>query len=133
MSETKFNVKIIGILFNPKERKILIGKNKGDEYFSFVDGELKYDEELDQGLKRVTKEKTGHVIHNLGTIYANNMIEGKNTDTLELYFLCEINGGEEKRGEDVEEIRWIKANEFEELSNQKLPTRLKEYITNICG
>lgn len=53
----KFKVKIIGILFNPKARKILIGKNKGDKHLSFLEGDLKCDEELDIGLKRVAKRK----------------------------------------------------------------------------
>jgi ADP-ribose pyrophosphatase YjhB (NUDIX family) len=133
MVGTKFNVKIIGILFDPKERKFLVGKNKGEEYFSFIDGELKYDEELDVGLKRVVIEKTGYEVHNLGTIFARNRIDNQDTDMLELYFLCELKEGEEILGEIVEEIRWIKDHEFEGLTNQKLPPRLKEYINNICG
>jgi len=31
MGNGKFYVRIVGIIFNPKERKILIGKNKGDK------------------------------------------------------------------------------------------------------
>ncbi len=131
---TKFYVRLIGILFNPAERKILVGKNKEDEHFSFLDGELKYDEELDIGLKRVTKEKTGYEVHNLGAVFARNRINGENSETLELYFLCEpAEGQTHTLGEGVEEIKWIKAHEFEDLTNQKLPSRLKEYIINITG
>jgi len=133
MVGTKFNVKIIGILFDPKTRKFLIGKNKGEKYFSFVDGELKYDEELDVGLKRVILDKTGYRVHNLGTIFARNRINNQNTDILELYFLCEIKDGNQKLGEIVEEIRWIKAHEFKELTNKKLPSKLSEHIDHICG
>lgn len=133
MDNLKFNIKVIGVLFNPQEKKILVGKNKGEKLFSFVDGKLKYDEELDQSLKRIIKEKTGYEVHNLGTIYANNRINGENTDSIELFFLCEIEQGKEKLGENVEEIRWIKAEEFEELSQRKLPKRLQEYLKNICG
>ena len=133
MEGTKFNVRVVGILFDPAEKKILVGKNKGEGHFSFVDGELKYEEELDLGLKRVATEKTGYVVHNLGVIFVNNRIGGENTDTLELYFLCEVKKGEEKPGEKVEELRWIKAEEFEDLSNRRLPSRLQEYIKNICG
>ena len=132
MEGIKYTVRLIGILFNPAEKKILVGRNEGEEHFSLVDGELKYDEDLDLGLKRVTKEKTGYNVHNLGTVFArNNIVE--RPETLELYFLCEIKEGEETPGEKVEEIKWIKAEEFEDLSNQKLPSRLKEYISNICG
>ena len=133
MTGTKFNVNIIGILFNPQEKKILVGKNKDAEKFSFVDGELKYDEELDFGLKRVVNEKTGYEVHNLGVVFANNNIDEKATEDLELYFLCEVKGGSESSGANVEELRWIKAHEHEDLSGKKLPKRLREYIQNICG
>lgn len=123
----KFSVKVVGILFKPSERKILVGKNLNDKNFSFVEGELNYDEELDIGLKRITKEKTGYKIHNLGSIYAKNKIPGKK-DLLELYFLCEATEGKEKPGKNVQELKWIKPKQVEKILNQKLPTRLREYI-----
>src|SRR3989344_5808355 len=86
MESGKFYVRVIGIIFNPKERKILIGKNNGDKNYSFVDGELKYDEELNLGLKRVIKEKTGYEISNLGSIFAGL----RKKEELAIYFLCEI-------------------------------------------
>ena len=132
MEKTKFYVKVIGVLFNPENKKILVGKNKEDKYFSFLEGHLDQDEELDVGLKRITNKKTGYIIHNLGTIFARNNIEGKK-ETLEVYFLCEATEGQEKLAENIQEIKWIKAREFEELANQKLPSRLKEYILNITG
>src|SRR4030042_5066288 len=98
--DEKFKVKIIGILFNPKTRKILIGKNFGDKVFSFLEGDLKYNEELDNGLKRVAFEKTGYKVHNLGAVYAENMLKEK--DELRLYFLCEATEGSEKSGPKVE-------------------------------
>jgi ADP-ribose pyrophosphatase YjhB (NUDIX family) len=122
----KFKVKIIGILFNPQARKILIGRNKGEKELSFLEGELKYNEELDVGLKRVAKEKTGYKVHNLGAVYAENMLKKK--DELRLYFLCEATEGKEKLGSNVQEIKWIAPKKIEKLIKQKLPTRLKGYI-----
>jgi ADP-ribose pyrophosphatase YjhB (NUDIX family) len=125
----KFKVKIIGILFNPSTRRILVGKNKGDKNLSFLEGDLKYDEELDVGLKRVAREKTGYIVHNLGAVYARNKLKEK--DSLQIYFLCEATEGREKSGKRVAELRWVKPNEVEKLINEKLPTRLKEYILNL--
>ena len=51
----RFNVKIIGILFEPKSRKILVGKSKGDKKYSFLEEDLTYEEELDRCLKIVAK------------------------------------------------------------------------------
>ena len=128
--ENKFRVKITGILFEPKSRKILLGKNKGDKNFSFLEGDLKHNEELDIGLKKVAKQKTGYKIHNLGTIYAKNKIKNKK-DLLEIYFLCEATEGKEKPGPKVEKIIWIKPSEVEKKLKQKLPTRLKEYVLGL--
>ncbi len=128
--KNKFSVKIIGILFEPKSRKILLGKNHGDKNFSFLEGNLNQNEELDIGLKRVTKQKTGYKIHNLGAIYAKNKIKGKK-DLLELYFLCEATEGKEKHGPKVEKIIWVKPSEVEKKLKQKLPARLKEYILGL--
>ncbi len=122
----KFNVKIIGILFNPSAKKILIGKNNGDKNLSFLEGDLMYDEELDVGLKRVAKEKTGYIIHNLGAVYAENRLKDK--QALRIYFLCEATEGKETPGKKVAELKWINPKEIEKHLNKKLPTRLKEYV-----
>jgi ADP-ribose pyrophosphatase YjhB (NUDIX family) len=128
--ENEFKVKILGILFEPKSRKILVGKRKGDKYFSFLEGELNQNEELDVGLKRTTKEKTGYKIHNLGTIYAENCTDKK--DLLKLYFLCEATEGSERPGKNVEELIWVKPSEVEKKLNKKLPTRLKDHIIGLA-
>lgn len=125
----KFKVKIIGILFNPQARKILVGKNNGDKELSFLEGDLNCDEELDIGLKRTAKEKTGYIIHNLGAVYAENRLRDK--EALRIYFLCEATEGKEKPGKNVAEIKWINPKEIEKHLNKKLPTRLKEYIFNL--
>lgn len=123
----KFYVKVIGILFEPKSRMILVGKSYKDKVYSFLEGDLNYNEELDKCLKRMAKEKTGYKIHNLGAIYAKNKIKNKK-DVLELYFLCEATEGKEKKGKTVEELIWIKPKEVEKKLKEKLPTRLREYI-----
>jgi len=127
--EQKFKVKIIGILFNPSTRRVLVGKNKGDKNLSFLEGDLKYNEELDVGLKRTAKEKTGYIIHNLGAVYAENKLKKRNE--LQIHFLCEATEGKQKLGKKVVELRWIKPKEVEEKLREKLPTRLKEYILNL--
>ncbi len=130
MEQEKFIVKIIGILFDPEKRRILVGKGDKEEEFSFLEGNLKYNSELDIELKKIAKEKTGYKIHNLGAVYARNKIKNKE-EILELYFLCEATEGSEKPGANIEELIWIKPSEVEEKLNQKFPTRLKEYIINL--
>lgn len=129
MDKEKFRVKIIGILFNTATRQILVGKNKGDKTYSFVEGELGYEEELDACLKRVAKEKTGYKIHNLGAVYAENKLKEK--DKLKIHFLCEIAGGEKSPAKDVEELIWVKPEEVEKKLGEELPTRLHEYVNSL--
>jgi ADP-ribose pyrophosphatase YjhB (NUDIX family) len=129
--ENKFKIKIIGILFEPKSRKILIGKNQGDKKYSFLEGELNYKEELDKCLKRVAKEKTGYKVHNLGAVYVKNKIKNQK-DILEMYFLCEATEGKEKKGKKVEELKWIFPKNIEKELKEKFPPRLKEYILGLA-
>ena len=49
-----------------------------------------------------------------------------------IYFLCEIKNGKEIRGQEVKEIKWVKANEVENLIKEKLPGKLKEYLNSIA-
>lgn len=130
MEKDKFKVVVIGIIFDPKERKILVGKNKGDSSYSFLEGNLRQDEELDVGLKRVTFEKTGYKVHNLGAIYARNNIDDRK-DVLELFFLCEATEGNEKPGENVEELKWIKPSEVESTIDRELRATLRDYILGL--
>lgn len=129
MEEEKFYIKVIGIIFDTTTRKILIGKNKEDQNYSFLEGDLMQSEELDACLKRTVTEKTGYYVHNLGSIYAENMLKDKTK--VKLHFLCEIKAGDETPGEKVEELIWVKPSEVEEKLQVKLPSRLYEYITNL--
>lgn len=129
MEKHLFSIKIIGIVFDPAKRKILIGKGKKDNYHSFIEDNLRYNEELDVGLKRVTTEKTGYKVKNLGAVFARNCL--KNKDELHIYFLCEIAGGKERLTEHIEKLDWVSPSKVEEFLGEKLPTRLKEYILNI--
>ncbi len=127
MKGEKFYVKIIGIVFDPNQKKILIGKNKKDKDYSFVDGKLNHSKDLNESLKKIIKEKTGYYISNLGSIFAGV----KKKEELAIYFLCEIKEGREELGNGVKEIKWVKANEVENLINEKLPGKLKEYLKSI--
>ena len=48
MAEEKFLVKVVGIIFDPKKRKILIGRKKGEEKYSFIEEYLDYTLELEK-------------------------------------------------------------------------------------
>ncbi|MBU2612362.1 MAG: hypothetical protein KKB62_01425 [Nanoarchaeota archaeon] len=129
MEEKKFLVKIVGIIFDPKTRRILVGKGEGDTKYSFIEDDLDYGLELDKKLKKAALERTGYKIHNLGAVYAENMLQRE--DKLKIHFLCEATEGKEKPGKDVKELLWVKPSNVEDKLQVKLPTRLQEYLLNL--
>lgn len=129
MEKSVFHVRIVGIIFDPKKRMLLVEKDVGEGKYSFLEGDLEYEEEMDKTLKRMVREKTGYKVHNLGAIYAENVLSTK--DKLKIHFLCEATEGEEKAGENVQELVWVKPSQIEEKLEVKLPTRLREYLFNL--
>ena len=133
-SEGIFNVIVLGVVFDPKERKILIGKRKKDPYieeltWAFPGGKPGYDIELEESIKKEVKEETGLDIENLGTIFSKAYPERK--DLLAIYYLCEKTGGEEKVGGDFTELKWVNPEEVEKHFTTSFHPTLKEYILNL--
>ncbi|HDK41879.1 MAG TPA: NUDIX domain-containing protein [Candidatus Pacearchaeota archaeon] len=132
--ETKFSVILLGVIFDPKTRKILIGRRENDPEipeltWCFPGGELDYKEDLDKSLKEKIKLKTGYDVKNLGTIFTKTYPEKE--DLLSIYFLCEVFKGEEKPGEDMVELKWVSPEEIEKHFTTSFHPRLKEYIMNL--
>lgn len=132
--EEDFKVVLLGIIFNPAKKKILIGRRENDPNvpeltWCFPGGKLRHGESLDKTLKHKIKLKTGYDIKNLGAVFANTA-PGKK-DLFIVYFLCEAFKGEEKAGDDLVELKWISPDKLEEYRKRPLNTRLKEYIMNL--
>lgn len=128
-------VNVLGIVFDPKTRKILIGKRENDPYikelsWSFPGGRPEYDEELEDGLKREIKKKTGLNVESLGAVFARAVPEKK--EFLIIYYLCEVIDGEEKAGEKFVELKWVEPEEVEKYFTTSFHSELKEYIMNIA-
>ena len=129
-----FGVVLLGIIFDPEKRKILIGKRENDINipklsWCFPGGRLSHGEELDKVLKKKIKEKTGYEIKNLGTIFSKTYPEKE--DILSVYFLCEVFKGKEKIGGDLKELKWVNPEELEKHFTTSFHPRLKEYIMNL--
>lgn len=125
---------LLGVIFDPKNKKILIVKRKKDPYipkltWAFPGGRPDYDEDLEDSLKKIIKEKIGLDIANLGSIFAKTYPEKR--EFLSIYYLCEVVGGEEKLEEGIEEIKWVSPEELEKHFTTSFHPRLKEYIMNL--
>ena len=134
-TKSPFHVILLGILFDPAKRKILIAKRreKNEDIenltWQFPEGRLRNGEDIDKVLKAKIKEKTGYEIKNLGSVFYKTYPEKK--DLLGVYFLCETVGGEEKPANDFVELKWVSPDEIESYFTASFPTRLKEYLNNL--
>lgn len=129
-----FNVILLGIIFDPKTKKILIGKRRKDAYlaklsWSFPGGRLNHREDVEKALKERIKEKTGLRIENLGSVFSKVYPEKK--EFLSIYFLCEVISGKEKTGKDFLELKWVRPEEIEKHFTTSFHPHLKEYILNL--
>jgi len=130
----EFSIILLGIIFDPKKRKILIGRRENDLYvpqltWSFPGGRANSQEELEQTLKKKIKLKTGLEVANLGSIFSKIYPEKK--DLVAIYYLCEVVGGKESPSDDLLELKWISPEEMEKYSTTSLHPHLKEYILNL--
>lgn len=129
-----FKVLLLGVIFDAKEKKILIGKRKKDPYtpkssWVFPGGDANHEKDLDKTLKDHLKKQTGLEVKNLGSIFVKTYPQKGNL--LAIYFLCEAKKGKLKEGDLLSELKWISPPEIREYFECELHTRLKEYIDNI--
>lgn len=135
-----FLVLVLGIIYDPKERKILIGRRKNDPdipelSWAFPGGRPEYGEELDDAVKREIKEETDLDVENLGPVYAKTYPEKK--DFLAIYYLCENNSVKDISEQKLEprdnfqELKWVEPEELENHFTTSFHPHLKEYILNL--
>ncbi|MFH1607584.1 MAG: NUDIX domain-containing protein [archaeon] len=129
-----FEVIILGIIFDPKEKKILIGKRENDPEipqltWCFPGGNANFREDIDKTLKKTLKLKTGYKVKNLGAIFSKTYPEKENL--LAVYFLTEVFSGKEKPGEDIIELKWVSPKELENYFTTSFHPKLKEFLTDL--
>lgn len=125
---------VLGIIFDTRTKKILIGKRKKDPEiegltWAFPGGRPEHGEELEDSIKRTIKEKTGYETESLGVIFAKTYPEKR--DLLAIYYLCEMTGGEEILSEDFSEIKWVEPKEVKEYFTTSFHPKLREYIEDL--
>jgi ADP-ribose pyrophosphatase YjhB (NUDIX family) len=134
ITKENFEVILLGIIFDPKSRKILIGRRENDPYISeltwgFPEGRLNTLEDMDKILESRIQQKTGLIVKNLGAVFSKTFPERKNL--VGIYFLCEAVGGTIKAGNDFKELKWVKPAELKKYFTTSFHPRLKEYLTQL--
>lgn len=129
-----FNVILLGIIFDPKKKRILIGRRENDPFVPRLKwtppgGRIIPGKNLEESLKMKIKEQTGLEIENLGNIFA--MIPEEKKEFILLLYLCEVIKGKEKVGGNLKEIKWVKPEELDSYFTIAYHPHLKEYILNL--
>lgn len=129
-----FLVNVLGIVYNPKTRQILIGKRENDPYIKelswvFPGGRPAYKEDLEFYLKHEVKIKTGLEIDVKKIIFAKTYPEKR--EFLAIYYLCEVVGGEEKAGEKLVELKWVKPVDVQQYFTTSLHPKLLDYLKTL--
>jgi len=130
----KFSVAILGIIFDPRKKKILIGRREGDPHlpeltWCFPGGRAIPKEDVDVTLKNSVEKTTGLVVKNLGAIFSKAYPEKE--DLLAVYFLCESFEGEEKVGGSFKELKWVDPEELEDHFTSSFHKKLKEFLIEL--
>jgi len=130
----QFSVAVLGIIFDPKNKKILIGRRENDPLlpnlsWCFPGGSAVPGEDVDKTLKDSVKEKTGLIIKNLGAIFSKTYPEKENL--LGVYFLCESFEGEENAGGSFKELKWVDPEELENYFTTSFHKKLKEFLLEL--
>ncbi len=129
-----FLLNVLGIVYNSKTKKILIGRREKDPFIKelkwcFPGGRPAYKEDLEYYLKHEIKIKTGLEVEVEKLIFARTIPE--NREFLLLYYLCEPFGGKEKASEKFTEIKWIKPTEVKEYFTTSVDQRLLNFLEKL--
>lgn len=134
MEKNTFQTILVAVIYDPKEKKILIGKRENDPKINeltwcFPSGKPNHNQELETALNEKIKLKTGHEISNLGSIFIR--IAPEKRDQILIYYLCETIEGKTLPGDDLVELKWVSPEELEKYFTTSFHPNLKEYIMNL--
>jgi len=129
-----FLVNVLGVVYNPRTRKILIGKRQSDEFIKelswcFPGGRPAYEKDLESYLKHEIKIKTGLDVEVKNVVFAKTYPEKR--EFLSIYYHCEVIGGKEKAGEKFVEIKWVKPTEVEKYFTTSIHPKLSDYLKTL--
>ena len=129
-----FKVILLGIVYDPKKKRILIGRRDKDPFVPKLKwtppgGRISHGDDLDKSLKAKIREQTGLEVANLGSIFT--MIPKEKKDFVLVLHLCEVLKGKEKAGGNLKEIKWVKPEELDEYFTIAYHPHLREYILNL--
>lgn len=131
-----FLVNLLGIVYDPKTRKILIGRRENDPHIKelswvFPGGRPGYGKNLEHHLVEEIKENTGLDVEIKNVVFAKTYPEKREFLSVYYYCECEVVGGEEKPGGNLVELKWIKPSEAANYFTTSFHSKLLEYLKTL--
>ncbi|MFA7243958.1 MAG: NUDIX domain-containing protein [Patescibacteria group bacterium] len=129
-----FVVNLLAIVYDEKQKKILIGKRENDPNipklsWCFPGGRPGYEEDLEFSLIKEVKKKTGIEVRVKEVVFAKTYPEKQ--EFLSIYYLCEPYEGMEQAGESFKELMWIKPTEVTKYFTTSIHPKVLEYLTKL--
>lgn len=130
-----FLVNLLGIVYDQKNKKILIGRRENDPYlkdltWSFPGGRPGYQDDLEECLKQQIKLKTGLEVTVEKIIFAKTYPEQR--QFFAVYYFCRPLGGAEKSGEKFIEIQWVSPAKVKDYFTTSLHPALEAYLESLA-
>lgn len=127
-------VNVLGIVYNPKTKKILIGKRENDPFvkelgWSFPGGRLHHGKAVKDSLRLEVKKKTGISIRAKQLLLAR--IPPEQDQFLLLYYSCETQQTKSKAGEKFVEVKWIKPKEWKKYFMTSIHPAIKRFLERL--
>lgn len=134
LDEGIFLVNVLGIVYDSKTKKILIGRVENDPYvkeltWCFPGGRPSYEHDLEFSLKQQIKIKTNLEVDVKKIIFTRIYQEKK--EFLLIYYYCEVISEEEKPGEKFKELKWVKPTEVKNYFTTSLHPKVFEFLKSL--
>jgi len=129
-----FLLNVLGVIYDPTTKQILIGKRENDPYITelsrtFPGGRPAYQEDLEFYLQHEIQIKTWLDVDVKNIIFAKTYPEKR--EFLAIYYLCEIIWGEIKAGEKFSEVKRIKPTDVQKYFTTSLHPKVLEYLRTL--
>ena len=129
-----FLVNCLGIIYNPKTKKVLIGRRENDPYIKeltwcFPGGRPGYKDDLEYYLKEKIKKKTNLNVKVKRVVFAKTYPEKR--EFLSIYYFCEFIEGKEEAKEKFREVKWVKPTEVNDYFTTSLHSQVLEFLKSL--
>jgi len=128
-----FLVNVLGIVYNPAMKKILIAERRDDKHVKeltwvFPGGRIKYDRDIEEHFKDVIKEKVGVEVKEEEFVFARTYTEKR--EFLSIYLLC-VTDDTEAKPLKFYDVKWIKPTDVKKYFTTSLHPKLYEFLEKL--